>query len=182
MVRFAARRGRYTHGDDNIQPPFYLALNKDLRRLSSSTDLTQEMRKQIVDAWSPMVTWMLSGCMKLTEWEGVVFRGRNCSPDEMQSLYTRGRVVVMSTFTSCSTSADEAWYLAGEDTADSTLLRFHCRSARNIAPYSCFPSEREIVLLPGSTYVVSHTDWKKVHNQWRCTINLIELERETLAQ
>lgn len=129
----------------------YFRLNADLRMLAAGTC----DRTSVIDTWAPLMTTLLPALRTLPPFAGVVYRGL---PENVAAVYTAGKQVRFSAFTSATTSADTAWEAAraGEvDASRSTVLRLHIQSGRQLLDLSVFPAEDEVLLLPNTTFAVS---------------------------
>jgi hypothetical protein len=97
----------------------------------------------------------LQGLLKLPVHEGRTYRGeRRTDPD----LYKVGQVVHLLSLVSTSKALDRAEYFASQGTAEEFPVRFvfeyNDHGGRDIEVMSTQPQEREVLVLPGSRFVV----------------------------
>jgi len=122
---------------------FYFVVNKHLR------DNTRQLKY-----FYPFIKLIISGLQKLNPFVGTVWRGFN-GVSNVSSLYKKGEVVCWNAFTSCSTdvSAFGNNFFA-DNKGENTLFNIQVCTGYSISPYSAFPSENEILLLPGEKFKV----------------------------
>ena len=142
---------------------FYFLLNQDLRT-ACQPQCDREERKKIIAGWSCTVTTMLRALGKLPRPKGQVglkvYRGVAKPGLEMAALYTVGRKIRWSGFTSTSTHAPPAVHMAGGD--GGTILVIVTKTGRDISCISCYGSdEKEILLAPSNEYVVATAPYRQ---------------------
>jgi len=122
---------------------FYFVVNKHLR------DNTRQLKY-----FYPFIKLIVSGLQKLKPFVGTVWRGFN-GVSNVSSLYKKGEVVCWNAFTSCSTdvSAFGNNFFA-DNKGENTLFNIQVCTGYSISPYSSFPLENEILLLPGEKFKV----------------------------
>ncbi len=86
---------------------------------------------------------------KLDPQPGITFRGTTLSGAELD-LYQPGTVVREAAFTSSSRTMS----VAGQYFGGNTLLVVHGRTGRNVAPYSAYPHEHEVLYDKGTRFRV----------------------------
>ena len=105
----------------------------------------------------PLIRNILSGMAKMPRMplkHITAWRGRPESMTALRQVYTPGRVVKWSAFTSCSMRIDNAAFMA--NWAQGCVLKLVLTNAVSIAGMSCYPHEDEILLPPNTTFVVTH--------------------------
>lgn len=107
----------------------------------------------------------MQGLLKLPPKKGKVYRGARMSDKEFQKAYG-GKTVTYKAFSSSSTEEGAARnYATGagtviptKDQTISVFAVFDCIDARDVKPFSETGSEKEWLLLPGATFVVTKVE------------------------
>ena len=81
-----------------------------------------------------------------------IFRGRPVSPEEISKIFSLGRKITCLAITSASFTMEAAIHIAGRG---GTVLRIKAYDAKEIAEFSFFREEREVVLAPNSAFLVT---------------------------
>jgi len=141
----------YTHDQqDGIQDgQFYFVENQDFRRLATVSPAT---RNELLEYWAPHVKWFLSALDRLPAREMEIYRGRPVSPEEISKIYYPGRKITFLAITSASFTMEAAINIAGRGR---TVLRIKAYDAKEIAEFSFYREEREVVLAPNSAFLVT---------------------------
>ena len=79
------------------QAQFFQKENHELRRLAQATGREQ---MEILDTWTPHVTWMLQGLSSLSDISGTVYRGMPMMQKFIKAAYYPGQRVKWCAFTS----------------------------------------------------------------------------------
>jgi hypothetical protein len=132
----------------------YLFMNNCLRDPGGCTG---EIRRR-ADLVSAALT-------KLEPHPGVTYRGVQYSA-EVLAAYRPGRVITERGFTSTSRNID----VAQESFGGNTLLVIEGRTGRNVAPYSLFASEAEILYDRGTRFQVLDRDFDPGSGTWIITL------------
>jgi hypothetical protein len=86
-------------------------------------------------------------CKKATVWRGI------CG--SVSSAYVKGKHVIWHSPSSSSIDASVVKTFLG-NSSQFTLFQITCRHGKSISKHSAFPSENEILLLPGTKLLVEH--------------------------
>ena len=103
-----------------------------------------------VRPWFGYLKLLDSATSKLPKIKEIVWRG--VDKDVSQS-FKKGQKITWWSISSCSTSVDVILSFLGK-TPQSTLFNIQCSSGKSIAAYTCYPSENEVILMPGTTFEV----------------------------
>ena len=103
-----------------------------------------------VRPWFSYLKLLDSAASKLPNFKGTVWRGVN---KDVRQQFKKGEKITWWSVSSCSTSVDIISSFLGE-TPHSTLFNIECFNGKSIAAYTCYPSENEVILMPGSTFKV----------------------------
>jgi len=143
---------RYTFGLAGAEEGnLYYRLNEELRSLAAGAC----DRAAVIRTWAPLLSTLLPALKRLDQHPGILFRG---IPESVAHIYTPGKQVRFTGFTSLTTLSVRAWEHAhsrAEGAAECTVLRLHCHSGRKLHGLSCFAHENEVILLPNALFVVS---------------------------
>jgi hypothetical protein len=88
--------------------------------------------------------------VQLPNFKGTVWRGVN--KDVTQS-FKKGQKITWCSISSCSTSVNVISSFLGT-APQGTLFNIQCSTGKSIAEYTCYPSEDEVILMPGTTFKV----------------------------
>ena len=103
-----------------------------------------------VRPWFPYLKLFDSAVAKLPTFKGVVWRGVN---KDVSQSFKKGQKITWWSISSCSTLVKVISSFLGE-VPQSTLFNIQCSTGKCIAEYTCYPSENEIILMPGTTFEV----------------------------
>ncbi len=103
-----------------------------------------------VRPWFAYLRLFDSATSKLPKFKGTIWRGVN---KNVTASFKRGQKITWWSVTSCSRSVDVISAFLG-DSPQSTLFNIECSSGKVIAGYTSFPSEDEIILMPGTMFEV----------------------------
>jgi len=137
---------------------FFYELNSALRAFPKCSG---DEKALLVQTWSPYMHCLMAGFGKLPSLETVGFRGRPVAAAELREVYARGRQITFCGVTSCSKFRGRAIEVAGDW---GTLLEIHGFDFKDIAAFSLFDVEAEIVLPPHVSFVVTSDpvqDWER---------------------
>jgi hypothetical protein len=87
---------------------------------------------------------------KLPKFKGIVWRGVN---KDVSTAFKRGQKITWWSVSSCSKSVD---IISGflDKAPQSTLFNIECSAGKCIAEYTNYPSEDEVIFMPGTTFEV----------------------------
>ena len=122
----------------------YYALNKALRNRKTSV--------QPFKQWQGFLYFLMRALDKLPRVQCTVYRG-GLDQCTVRREYTLGRPVQWAAFSSTSTDAAAAKRFVEKDVG--VLMRLKVVSGCDIAAYSYFPKENEILLGPNTRFVVA---------------------------
>ena len=140
---------------------FYRILNQVLRDAD---------RRKVVP-WFPFLRLFDSAFSKLPTIRGCVWRGVSC---DISKLYKKNETVTWWNVSSCSSSVKVVQEFL-EDNDDSTLFMIEVVGGKDLAGYSIFPTEEEIILSMGTRLHVKDNALRygKLH-----LIHLIEIDNQ----
>ena len=118
----------------------YRVLNETLR----VEDRTQ------VRPWFGYLRLLDSATSKLPKVKDIVWRGVN---KDISQSFKKGQKITWWSISSCSTSVDVISSFLGK-VPQSTLFSIQCSTGKSIAAYTCYPSENEVILMPGTTFEI----------------------------
>ena len=118
----------------------YRSLNQTLRAEDRST----------VRPWFPYLKLLDSAMSRLPKFKGTVWRGVN---KDVSKIFKKGQRLTWWSVSSCSASVNVISAFL-DKAPQSTLFNIECSSGKSIAPYTCYPTEDEIILMPGTTFEV----------------------------
>jgi hypothetical protein len=78
---------------------------------------------------------------------------------DVSASYRKGMRIVWSSMSSCSNDADVVKNFLDKK-AHSTLFLIECKNGKSIAKYSYFPSENEVILMPGAQLKVVNNSFE----------------------
>ena len=107
---------------------------------------------EISSTWAAHMTHFLSALSKMPSYDGKVFRGTSDGWEELSATYWVGRQVRWSGVTSTSTKQSQALLKAGDA---GTVFVITVRHGKEVAVFSEFPMEDEVILVPNMTFVVT---------------------------
>ena len=145
-----------TDGTPDVE--VYRHMNAALRTYASDTT-SDDLRAELLEAWLPLTRTLVSALEKVPTASAVVYRGVGGDWSIYGPHYRQGRVVRFSGFTSTSATATTAYVLAheghGAEPKDVWLFKLTTLSAKPLSGLSMYEGEREFVLPPFSTFVVT---------------------------
>ena len=119
----------------------YRTLNKTLRLENRS----------LVRPWFAYLKLLDSAVSKLSNFKGTVWRGVN---KDVTKTFQKGQKITWWSVSSCSTSVDIISAFLGE-VPQSTLFNIECLTGKSIAAFTSYPSEDEVILMPGTMFEVA---------------------------
>ncbi|CAF4499270.1 unnamed protein product [Didymodactylos carnosus] len=136
----------YTMEWKSRERSLYYQLNETLR---------SKERAQLIDVWLPYLKLVLTTLCKLPSVKQLVWRGAKV---DLSGSYKRGKKYPWWGFSSCTESIEvlQSKAFLGKS-GTQTMFCIECENGKLITPYSLFPAENEILLLPGSYFEVSGT-------------------------
>ena len=143
---FAISAYTYDFAEGNQAGNLYFELNLDLRK----RELQQ--RAEMMQTWGVLMHYFMSGMRKLPDYRGVVYRGY---PNKAQVLaeYLLGRPIQWGGFTSTATSLSIAKSFT--DLVSGAIFKITILDGRDLARFSFFPSEGEVLLSPSHRFTVA---------------------------
>ncbi len=132
----------------------YRALNRCLRRSQGCSGVLAARADEVSAALA-----------KLDPQPGITFRGTTLSGAALD-VYQPGTVVREAAFTSSSRTMSVAGHFFGGN----TLLVVHGRTGRNVAPYSAYPHEHEVLYDKGTRFRVLDRVWDEGADAWIITL------------
>ena len=122
----------------------YVALNNTLR----SKD-----RRKLLPSWLLYLKLLLTGLFKIKPFSGTVWRGVRL---DLQQRYEVGKTYTWWGFSSCTESLPvlKSDDFLGEE-GQRTVFSIKCFDGRKIRHYSAIEEEEEILLLPGTQFIVT---------------------------
>ena len=151
----------YNNMDHPESVQFYAVVNRQLRRFQLAAD---EERRLIIQTWYPYVDALCTAIQKCTRIRMTrVWRGITQPMRVTMGMYAIGASVTFTAFTSTSTSFYQAWSTAlrfryaSHGDYDITMLGIDIQEGYNVAAWSFFPSESEVILLPHAKFVVANS-------------------------
>ena len=143
---FAISAYTYDFAEGNQAGNLYFELNLDLRK----RELQQ--RAEMMQTWGVLMHYFMSGMKKLPDYRGVVYRGY---PNKAQVLaeYLLGRPIQWGGFTSTATSLSTAKSFT--DLVSGAIFKITILDGRDLARFSFFPSEGEVLLSPSHRFTVA---------------------------
>ncbi|CAF3341423.1 unnamed protein product [Rotaria sp. Silwood2] len=118
----------------------YRLLNQTLRAEDRST----------LRPWFSYLKLLDSAAARLPKFKGTVWRGVN---KNVSNTFKKGQKITWWSVSSCSTSVDVISSFLG-NVPQSTLFNIDCINGKSIAAYTCYPTEDEVILMPGTTFEV----------------------------
>jgi len=117
-----------------------------------------EARKKMIRTWGGYMHWTMQGLEKLPSFAGLVVRGLP-GRNSMVAQYTEGLEVQWKAFSSasCNIGAATSFF---DDPADGVIFRLTVKTGKNIRAFSFFPSEDEVLLMPGKRYKVTRAAYE----------------------
>jgi hypothetical protein len=111
--------------------------------------LRVEDRSQ-VRPWFGYLKLLHSAMSKLPNFKGTVWRGVN---KDVRQSFKKDQKITWWSISSCSTSVNVISSFLGT-APQNTLFNIQCSTGKSIAEYTCYPSEDEVILMPGTTFEV----------------------------
>jgi hypothetical protein len=103
-----------------------------------------------VRPWFAYLRLLDSATSKLPKCKDIVWRGVN---KDVSKSFKKGQKITWWSISSCSTSVNVISAFLGK-VPQSTLFSIQCSSGKSISAYTCYPSENEVILMPGTTFEV----------------------------
>ena len=123
----------------------YYALNKALRNRKASVHPFKR--------WQEFLYFLMRALEKLPRFQGTVYRGISDDQATVRREYTVGRPIQWAAFS--STTKDAAAAKRFVDKGVGVLFKLTVVGGRDIAAYSYFPKENEILLSPNTRFTVA---------------------------
>ena len=140
----------YTHD-------FYRVLNAKMRE---ATRMKAEDRKELKLAWGFYIRCLLTSLRLLPPYTGELFRCIPAKLSDVQKHYTPGSQVRWNSFSSCTYNASAAWKFS--DVEEPVFFAIQVADGKQIARYSAFPEEREVLLEPNAVFRVLYISRRSV--------------------
>jgi len=140
------------------QDDFFLVLNG---RMREATRMKAQARKELKIAWGFYIRCLLTSLRLLPSYKGELFRCIPSKLSEIKKHYTPDTVVRWNSFTSCTFSAGAAWQLVRPHT-EPVFFAIQVKDGKEIARYSAFPNEREVLLEPNAFFRVLHISRRRI--------------------
>lgn len=136
----------YTMEWETNKPSLYSMLNVALRNSASHSR---------IEPWFGYLRFLLRGLFKLPSEQLIVWRGVTL---DLSHEYQEGQVIVWRSLSSCTESISllQSDQFLGQN-GKRTLFSIECCRGKQLAAYSAYPDENEIVLLPGTQLLVVST-------------------------
>jgi hypothetical protein len=103
-----------------------------------------------VRPWFAYLKLMDSAVSKLSNFKGIVWRGVS---KDVTMAFKKGEKITWWSVSSCSLSVDIISSFLGK-APQSTLFNIECSTGKSIAAFTCYPSEDEVILMPGTMFEV----------------------------
>jgi hypothetical protein len=151
----------YTHGG-----LFHRRVNSDLRDMQKIEvgDAARLRIDEVYTCWRQYMHALTCGLSYLPVVTGIVYRGLAIHPDVIKEEHTEGRLLRWNAFTSTSLSFARAFYHAARDSLGKdggggrvfnvVVWELTVRMGVDIANYSQFPEEEEVLLRLGTMFLV----------------------------
>jgi len=99
------------------------------------------------------ITHLLNALDKIPSMDVTVYRGIPKNNEQQVTWnYKSGRKILWSGFTSTTTDLQSAKVFAG---AEGIIFKIKALGVKNISPYSFYPREKEVMLLPNTILIVT---------------------------
>jgi hypothetical protein len=140
----------------------------------------------VLENWKPFLHYLLKGLNKLDNISQTVFRALNIPVLTMENTqYKSGALIVWITFTSTSKGKNQlAAFSGGKDKG--TWFIIEITEGKDISPFSMFPAEAEVLLLPNCYLKVESimtNEMKSLMNINLPDLNVLQLKQyETPAR
>jgi len=118
-----------------------------------------EERKAMIRTWGGYMHWTMKGLLKFPSSEGWVVRGVP-GKSRLVTQYTNGLRVQWKAFSSASKNVGAA-HAFFDDEDDGVIFRIKVKTGKSISEVSFFPSEDEVLLLPGKQYIVKSEPYQQ---------------------
>jgi hypothetical protein len=120
------------------------------------TLLTKRQKAVLTQETMEHTKMAVQGMKKLPTWTGETYRGMSLSPTEFASQFQENKAISYPAFTSMSLDSGTAQgYITPEDTEVGVYLVMQVTKGTDIAKISAYRSESEVLLMPGSTFMVN---------------------------
>jgi hypothetical protein len=152
----------------NHSAQFYKVLNDELRLFHWGSEA---VKKKVREAWAPFLYHLFTSiktCPTVAP-NTRVYRGVPVSQASSGRIYRTGMKVTYSAITSTSLVFLEAWALglrtrkAQYNDFDITVFSYDISLGYKISSCSVFEDEEEVLLLPGSQFIVADCEMKQLH-------------------
>jgi hypothetical protein len=156
FVEYAKTHCRFTNGDNLTMDEaaavylYTMEMSEDecvYRMLNHALRVEDRSR---VRPWFGYLKLLHSAMSKLPNFKGSVWRGVN---KDVRQSFKKDQKITWWSISSCSTSVNVISSFLGT-VPQSTLFNIECSTGKSIAEYTCFPSEDEVILMPGTTFKV----------------------------
>jgi hypothetical protein len=136
----------------------YETFNADLRSKDSSR----------IKVWFRYLKLLVTALDKIPSIEITVYRGIN---RDFGKLYAKDTKFIWGSLTSCTRSKEKASEFAGNSSG--TVFAISTKKGKDIAEYSMYKTEKEVLLYPGTEYrVVQGPTLERIRNQQNYFIHL----------
>jgi len=136
--------------------PYNLGVKPSVYNCLTLTLVSRGLEKEQTDSWKHYLYLLLHGASKLPVFKGTVYRGVSVA---LSKIYSVNNKVTLITVTSTSEDSNTVKKWTGTSGTNMTLC---VERGRQIAKYSFFPNEKEVLLLPNSEFLVTRRTEKDV--------------------
>ncbi|CAF1201874.1 unnamed protein product [Adineta steineri] len=103
-----------------------------------------------VRPWFGYLKLLHSATSKLPTLKGTIWRGIN---KDVTMHFKKGQKITWWSISSCSTSLDVISSFLNKS-SPSTLFNIECLNGKSISSYTCYPNDKEVILMPGTVFEV----------------------------
>lgn len=156
FVKEAKKRCTHPNDDDlskDESAAVYLYTMETSKDTSIYRLLNEALRaddRTMVRPWFAYLKLLDSAASKLPDYKGNVWRG---VPKNVSGTFKKGQKITWWSVSSCSKSVNVISAFIKE-VPQSTLFNIQCVSGKCISPYTCYPGEDEVILMPGTIFEV----------------------------
>ena len=142
IVAYSMDNGTQDHANN-----LFFALNKALR--------DRKTHPENFESWKGFLYFLIAALEQLPKVNTTVYRGGNSGLHQavVSSHYSLGRPIQWAGFSSTSTRSVNAKQFIKKD--EGVLFNIKVMSGRDIGPWSFFPREDEVLLVPNTRFVVT---------------------------
>ncbi|CAF4034019.1 unnamed protein product, partial [Adineta steineri] len=103
-----------------------------------------------VRPWFGYLKLLDSATSKLPKFKGIIYRGLD---KNVTMKFKKGQKITWWSISSCSTSINVISSFLHKSSS-STLFNIECLNGKSISSYTCYPTENEVILMPGTMFEV----------------------------